>query len=549
MLAGIISSPQRLHPRGQPREPRSSAATWCSQNMGEQGYITPEEYAEYAETPLPAANESSRRPRTRAPRTSPPGCASSSSTATAPARPSAAASSPLDARPRAPGAVEEIASTARARRRPDRLRGRARQRDRRRPGDGRRRRLRRSTPFNLATNGQRQPGSSFKPFTLVTGARAGPLARRGLHLGPEEIPFEVKAPRRTATETLPDPSRSTTTTTPTSARLPRDRAPPTPTTRSTPQLGTQVGVENIAATARRWDQTDLATQLRVLDQRLRSRQPGDDPRRAREGVTPLEMTHAYNTLADDGHRVSRHMAASPGGPVGDRRRHRRRRLDDGDPVETDDGGDGDNESTTEQVISPERRRARPGRCLERGHLGHRHARPERRPDLGQDGTTETTATPGSAAPPTEITACVWVGHADTRHADGDRVRRRSRSTAAPSRPLIFARRRARLTRSSLHDRRGRGRDDRGQRRGRRRDRRRRRPSRPSRSRRRRPRSRRRPAPRPPAEEAAPAPETEPADAARRSGAAGGAPAPDRRAAPRLAARLSRRPSAGSGRER
>ena len=34
-----------------------------------------------------------------------------------------------------------------------------------------------SRPFNLATNGHRQPGSSFKPFTLVTRARGGALAR------------------------------------------------------------------------------------------------------------------------------------------------------------------------------------------------------------------------------------------------------------------------------------------------------------------------------------------------------------------------------------
>ena len=31
----------------------------------------------------------------------------------------------------------------------------------------------RSSPFNLATNGQRQPGSSFKPFTLVTALKEG----------------------------------------------------------------------------------------------------------------------------------------------------------------------------------------------------------------------------------------------------------------------------------------------------------------------------------------------------------------------------------------
>ena len=34
-----------------------------------------------------------------------------------------------------------------------------------------------------------------------------------------------------------------------------------------------------------------------------------------EGVTPLEMAHAYSTIANRGVRVSGTLAASPGGPV------------------------------------------------------------------------------------------------------------------------------------------------------------------------------------------------------------------------------------------
>ena len=43
------------------------------------------------------------------------------------------------------------------------------------------------------------------------------------------------------------------------------------------------------------------------------------------GVTPLEMAHAYNTLAADGKRLSGTMASNSGGPVGilDGRRRRR----------------------------------------------------------------------------------------------------------------------------------------------------------------------------------------------------------------------------------
>ena len=58
-------------------------------------------------------------------------------------------------------------------RRPDRLAGGDRQQDRRGPRDGRRAATTRSQPFNLATQGQRQPGSSFKPFILAEALKEG----------------------------------------------------------------------------------------------------------------------------------------------------------------------------------------------------------------------------------------------------------------------------------------------------------------------------------------------------------------------------------------
>ena len=114
----------------------------------------------------PAAQDQQGRP------TSPPGSSSSWSTATEPAPPSAAAS--RSAR----------RSTSSSRTRPSRLSGGS-------PASARRRRWSRSTtrpaasgrwsagptsrssPFNLATQGHRQPGSAFKPFTLVAALEKG----------------------------------------------------------------------------------------------------------------------------------------------------------------------------------------------------------------------------------------------------------------------------------------------------------------------------------------------------------------------------------------
>ena len=91
LLAGVISSPSAYSPRAFP-ENATARRNLVLGYMRDQGYITPEDYAEWTEIPIPGAEgRSRRRPRTPWRPTSPPGCASSSSTATAPARRSAAA--------------------------------------------------------------------------------------------------------------------------------------------------------------------------------------------------------------------------------------------------------------------------------------------------------------------------------------------------------------------------------------------------------------------------------------------------------------------------
>ena len=142
---------------------------------------------------------------------------------------------PDDARPRAPARRRAARSSAwlPRPRRPARVAGRDRQQDRRGAGDGRRRRLQRRRPFNLATQGQRQPGSSFKPFVLADGAQAGHLARLGVGVAAKL----VVRPGSRAASTSP----STTTRTPTRARPRSPARRPSPTTRSSPRSGIKVG--------------------------------------------------------------------------------------------------------------------------------------------------------------------------------------------------------------------------------------------------------------------------------------------------------------------
>ena len=60
-------------------------------------------------------------------------------------------------------------------------------------------------PFNLATNGLRQAGSSFKPFTLITGLEEGHSTSEIFNSAQIDIPFKVKIPKKNGeTEVLPD---------------------------------------------------------------------------------------------------------------------------------------------------------------------------------------------------------------------------------------------------------------------------------------------------------------------------------------------------------
>ena len=250
------------------------------------------------------------------------------------------------------------------------------------------------SPFNLATNGHRQPGSAFKPFTLVTALEQGRSTARGVRLGAAADPVRgrgAEEERQRDQGRQRRSSRSTTTTTPTSAR---PRSPPATTYSDNSvysQLGTQVGVENVAATAKTMGiETDLVHRLRVLDRRrpVPAVQPGADPRRPADRRHPAgdgaRLQHARRrrpaALGHDGGELRRPGRDPRGqtatattatctrrraGPRPDRRQRRER-------------------AGRQAGDRPGGRRDRQGRALDRGHLGHRPAGPERRADLGQD---------------------------------------------------------------------------------------------------------------------------------------------------------------------
>jgi penicillin-binding protein 1A len=152
-------------------------------------------------------------------------------------------------------------------------------------------------PFNLATQGQRQPGSSFKPFILAQALKSGasvndlwPSRRRdfvvpGTH-GREHFPvtnFEGSyAGVRSLGQALTFSDNSV-----------------------FAAAGIHYGTRKIARLARRMGiRTPVSHNLAMTLGGLK------------EGVSPLDMAHAYETFATGGRRVSGTLGANEEGPVG-----------------------------------------------------------------------------------------------------------------------------------------------------------------------------------------------------------------------------------------
>ena len=156
------------------------------------------------------------------------------------------------------------------------------------------------SPFNLAVDGLRQPGSAFKPFTLAVALEHG--------YGPDSVfdskPIDIKDPRVCGQANYRP------------ANFDNDYEGPVPLTTATAQsdnsvfvqlgLSSGVGTRRIAAMAHAAGiQSPVSTNCSMIIGGLRT------------GVSSLEMAHAYETFAEGGRRVYSRQLGSPGeGPVG-----------------------------------------------------------------------------------------------------------------------------------------------------------------------------------------------------------------------------------------
>ena len=254
----------------------------------------------------------------------------------------------------------------------------------------------RKSPFNLATNGQRQPGSSFKPFTLMTALEEGISPPRSSSRRFRRSTFGKRGNERSSSVT------TTRITTSAHARS-KLRRPTSPTTRSMPSSVSK------AWKARRSGSyaLDREDDPRGRLQRPDLDQPGDGPRRPQEGVSPLGWAYAYSTIGNNGDRVSGTMAPVPGdSPVA----FTEVTDKDGHLIK---GGDNDSIHTQafDQGTAEEAKRILET-VVSSGTGTHAQIGAE-----GQWGKTGTTENNGDAwfcgGIADEVTACVWVGYPDS----------------------------------------------------------------------------------------------------------------------------------------
>ena len=154
------------------------------------------------------------------------------------------------------------------------------------------------TPFNVATNGLRQPGSSFKPFTLVTALANGVSPDTVYQSAPQEIPFVNKVRKKNGEVKEVNEIFKVANYNDSYLGSASVTAATTYSDNSVyAQLGTDVGTDKIADMA-----NDLGIQSRVPNN------PAMILGGLKHGVTPLEMAYAYSTIANRGKQISGTMA-------------------------------------------------------------------------------------------------------------------------------------------------------------------------------------------------------------------------------------------------
>jgi penicillin-binding protein 1A len=193
-----------------------------------------------------------------------------------------------------------------------------------------------AAPFNLATQGQRQPGSSIKPFILAEALRQGISPNSVWSSRKLEIP--VPGSKEIFTVNNYEGAYAGITT--------LARATTFSDNSVFAQVGIKVGTKKVAGLAREMGiRTPVSSNYAMTLGGLK------------QGVTPLDMAHAYQTFASRGELV--YGSLSPGadnrrrqkapGPVGIRK-ITHKQGDDWSPIELPDGSKAVNKRESRRIL-------------------------------------------------------------------------------------------------------------------------------------------------------------------------------------------------------
>jgi penicillin-binding protein 1A len=155
-----------------------------------------------------------------------------------------------------------------------------------------------SRPFNLATNGHRQPGSSIKPFILVRALADGVDPNSTWVSGPKVLHARNGRGQRVNFPVSNYDDNYLGTASLWSATTNSDNS-------VFAELGLKTGTRRIARLA---EKMGIRTKL--------STNPAMTLGGLKEGVTPLEMAYAYSTIANEGLRMESSLAPDRFSPIG-----------------------------------------------------------------------------------------------------------------------------------------------------------------------------------------------------------------------------------------
>jgi penicillin-binding protein 1A len=240
-----------------------------------------------------------------------------------------------------------------------------------------------SRPFNLATNGHRQPGSSFKPFILARALDDGVDPNSTWASQPKTFYSRNGRGQKVRFDVSNYEDSYLGTASLWSATAASDNS-------VFAELGMKVRPRRVAALAQNMGiRTKLSTNPAMLLGGLK------------EGVTPLEMAYAYSTIANDGKRISGTLAPNETGPVAIQ------------SVEEGDGKVTENEPVSEQVLPAKVAQ------VEKDMLGlvvssgtGKAAQVGDEFIWGKTGTTENYGDAWFVGGNDDLTVAIWVGYAD-----------------------------------------------------------------------------------------------------------------------------------------